>query len=313
MYGTDHTEFVVHPDKSELVERLVFHHDQPFGDSSALPTYLLSELTKRHVTVALCGDGGDEIFGGYERFAAGSALVALQAAPAAVRRAAASVSARVPAGLFGGRGTSVARMLGKATVGMPDAYLSWISYVPQEWRRRLVAGASDWAIDDYRSVWGRSEGATVLDRLLDLNCRTYLLDDLLPKVDRMAMAHGLEVRSPFLDTQLAEFVMRLPPSTKVRGPSLKRLLKATARDLLPPHLLHRRKRGFGVPLDRWFRTDMRGFAHGMLASRETRIGQHVDRDAVAALLAEHDAGVARHGHAIWTLLTLEIFLRQHQW
>ena len=215
--------------------------------------------------------------------------------------------------MFGGRGASATRMLTKAAMGMPDAYLSWISYVPEDWRQRLLPGASDWAIDDYRRIWCESDGAKVLDRLLDLNSRTYLLDDLLPKVDRMAMAHGLEVRSPFLDTALAEFVMRLAPSTKVLGFSLKRLLKATARDLLPHHLLHRRKRGFGVPLDRWFRTDLRTYVESMLGSSASRLDEHVDSDALRALLDEHQAGVANHGHAIWTLLTLEIFLRRHQW
>ena len=313
LYRTDHTEFVVDPEKADLLERLVSHHDQPFGDSSALPTYLLAELTRQHVTVALCGDGGDEIFGGYERFAAGAALAQMDRLPPAVGSSLAALSGRLPAGIMGGRGASASRMLGKAGLGMPDAYRSWISYVPDQWRTRLVPGGSDWAVEDYRRIWQESQGAAPLDRLLDLNVRTYLLDDLLPKVDRMAMAHGLEVRSPFLDTELAEFVLRVPPSTKVRGFSLKRLLKATARDLLPHHLLHRRKRGFGVPLDRWFRSDLRSYAEAMLASPGSRISSHLDGASVRALLDEHQAGVGQHGHAIWTLLTLEIFLRQHGW
>jgi asparagine synthase (glutamine-hydrolysing) len=312
LYGTEHTAFVVDPEKSDLIERLVFHHDQPFGDSSALPTYLLAELTKQHVTVALSGDGGDEIFGGYERFAAGVALAPFQGLPPALRRSVAHVSGRVPAGLLGGRGASAGRMLTKIGMGMPDAYLSWINYMPEEWRRRIAPGASDWAVDDYRRVWGESAGAATLDRLLDLNARTYLVDDLLPKADRMSMAHGLEVRSPFLDAELAEFVMRLAPSTKIIGFSLKRLLKAVARDLLPKELLHRRKRGFGVPLDRWFRTDLRSYVEGMLLSPASRLGAHLDASAVRAMVAEHNAG-ANHGHSIWTLLTLEIFLRQHGW
>jgi asparagine synthase (glutamine-hydrolysing) len=313
LYGTEHTEFVVAPDRAELIERLVFHHDQPFGDSSALPTYLLSELTKQHVTVALCGDGGDEIFGGYERFAAGLALAPLHGLPEPVRQGLAGLSTRVPPGLLAGRGGSATRMLTKVGTGMPDSYLSWINYVPVDWRRKLSPNGSDWGVEDYRDIWEASEGASTLDRLLDLNNRTYLADDLLPKVDRMAMAHGLEVRSPFLDTELAEFVMRLRPSTKIVGLSLKRLLKAVARDLLPRELLHRRKRGFGVPLDRWFRTDLQAYVTGMLDSKDSRIGSHLEPSAVHALLQEHQTGAANHGHSIWTLLTLEIFLRRQGW
>ncbi|MBW3548776.1 MAG: asparagine synthase (glutamine-hydrolyzing) [Actinobacteria bacterium] len=313
LYGTDHTEFVVNPDKAELIERLVFHHDQPFGDSSALPTFVLSELTRRHVTVALGGDGGDELFGGYERFAAGRAVDRFERLPDLVRRSAATASSRLPPMLFGGRGGSAARMLTRAELGLPDAYRSWVSYVPEEWRARLTPGGSGSASGDYERVWKASEGASVIDRLLDLNLRTYLLDDLLPKLDRMSMAHGLEVRSPFLDQDLAEFVARLPPSMKILGFSLKRLLKAVARDLLPREILHRRKRGFGVPLDRWFRTDLRGYAESMLASRDTRVREHVDGTALKALLDEHWAGAANHGHAVWTLLTLEVFLRREGW
>jgi asparagine synthase (glutamine-hydrolysing) len=146
--------------------------------------------------------------------------------------------------------------------------------------------------------------------LLDLNIRTYLLDDLLPKVDRMAMAHGLEVRSPMLDAGLADFVLRLPPGAKSRGVSRKRVLKRAMADVLPAHILNRRKRGFGVPLDRWFRTDLRAYAQARLGSgacvRSHLVGAELD-----LLLDEHQRGVADHGHAIWTLLTLEVFLERH--
>ncbi|MEO7556152.1 MAG: asparagine synthase (glutamine-hydrolyzing) [Acidimicrobiales bacterium] len=312
-FGTDHTEFVVHPDKAELIEKLVFHHDQPFGDSSALPTYLLSQLTKEHVTVALCGDGGDELFGGYERFAAVALLKGINRLPSPALSAATALVSRVPHGALGGRVGSARRLLDRTSAPMPDAYLAWLSYVPEEWRQRLLASPSDWGQEHYRSVWSQTEGATLLDRLLSLNLQTYLLDDLLPKVDRMAMAHGLEVRSPFLDTELAEFALRLPPRMKVRGMSLKRISKAAVRDLLPRELLNRRKRGFGVPLDRWFRTDLAGYVSAMLGTPSSRVSEHLDGDAVRALLGEHSAGRANLGHAIWTLLTLEVFLRAEGW
>jgi len=313
LFGTEHTEFVVNPDKADLIERLVWHHDQPFGDSSALPTFLLSELTRRHVTVALSGDGGDELFGGYERFAAGLAVHALGRVPRAARTAARRVAGRVPPRLFAGRAGSAHRMLGQVDAGLPGALLAWVNYIPAEQRSLLMPRRSPWGEEDYERIWSASRGASVLDRLLLLNLQTYLLDDLLPKVDRMSMAHGLEVRSPLLDDALVDLALRLPPNFKVRGWSLKRVLKEAVRDLLPRELLHRRKRGFGVPLDRWFRTDLRTYTEGMLAGPSPRLGKVLDAEAVRSMVAGHMSGRASHGHGIWALLTLEVFLRREGW
>src|SRR5207248_9261056 len=142
--------------------------------------------------------------------------------------------------------------------------LDWVSYMPEEWRQRLLDRPDHTARAQYERVWRATAGATTLDRLLALNIETYLLDDLLVKIDRTSMAHGLEIRSPFLDTELLEFATRLGPSLKVRGMSLKRVLKRSVSDLLPRDILARPKRGFGVPLDRWFREDLRSYAAGML-------------------------------------------------
>jgi len=310
LFGTEHVEFVVNPDKAELVERLVWHHDQPFGDSSALPTYLLSELARRHVTVALCGDGGDEVFGGYERFSAALAVNALDRVPASVLAAAASAAGRLPDGILRGRGPSLRRFLKRVDVGLPGALLAWVGHVDPEWQEKLRPGRSRWGERDYERIWAESAGAAPLDRVLLLNLRTYLLDDLLPKIDRMSMAHGLEVRSPLLDDAVVDLAFRLPPSLKLRGVARKRVLKAAVRDLLPPEILNRRKRGFGVPLDEWFRGDLRSYTEGMLTTSATQVSQLVDPHAVRALWREHQAGAADHRHAIWSLLTLEVFLRK---
>lgn len=311
-YGTEHTEFVVQPDATEVIERLVWHHDQPFGDSSALPTFWLSQLTRRHVTVALSGDGGDELFAGYERFGAALLLGRFDRLPPAVRRAAVAGCGLAPEGLLGGRVGSAERMLTRSGAGLPWSYLSWVNYTPREWVEQLVPGAGPRARDAYGAVWAATEGAGLLDRLQHLNLHTYLVDDLLVKADRMSMAHGLEVRSPFLDTALAEFALRLPPRSRIRRGNLKWALKDVARDLLPRRVVHRRKRGFGVPLDRWFRTDLRPWVRGLLDGPSSRVDGVVKPDAVRGLLDAHDAG-ADHGHTIWTLLTLEVFLRQAGW
>jgi asparagine synthase (glutamine-hydrolysing) len=315
-HGTDHTEFVVRPDAAALLERLVWHHDQPFGDSSALPTYLLSELTSGHVTVALCGDGGDELFGGYERFAAALALaryerVVPDAARSAVARLAGAARPLARAGLP----AKIRRALLRSDLSVPMGLLAWVSYVSAEDRRALGGSAHSSGVAAYQRVWDETRGAHPLDRLLDLNLRTYLLDDLLPKVDRMAMAHGLEVRSPFLDRELAEFAFRLPAAARirVRDMSLKRILKAAVADLLPEGLLDRPKKGFGVPLDRWFRGELAPLLDGLLCAPDARLAAHLSGPAVRAMADAHRRGTANHGHALWTLLTLETFLRREGW
>ncbi len=311
-FTTEHHERVARPETVELVERLVHHHDQPFGDSSAVPTFLLNELAREHVTVALSGDGGDELFAGYERFAAGVAVDTVRRIPAPVRAAGRRLLGQLPAASLRGRVGRAQRFAAQVEQGMPYAYLEWISFVPEPWRQRLLASPDPWARTDYARQWHASAGARTLDRLLQLNMDTYLVDDLLVKMDRTSMAHGLEVRSPFLDTELIEFAARLPPHLKVRGLSLKRVLKHAVSDLLPAEILQRPKRGFGVPLDRWFREDLESYTQGMLGPG-ARLREHIRPEALDALLEEHRSGASRHGHALWTLLTLELFLRRNGW
>lgn len=311
-FGTEHHEEVAHPEAVELVERLVWHHDQPFGDSSAIPTYLLGQVARRHVTVALSGDGGDELFGGYERFAAGLAVDGLLRIPTRVRGLGERLVAALPPDGLHGRVGRAQRFAGTVEDGMPWAYLSWISYVPEPWRQRLLPAPDGWAREEYGRRWLASDGARPLDRLLALNIETYLLDDLLVKADRMSMAHGLEVRSPFLDTALIEFSARLAPALKIRGLSLKRVLKRAVADLLPQDILSRPKRGFGVPLDRWFREDLESYTASMLGPG-ARVRGHLNGTELDAMLGEHKAHARNHGHALWTLLTLELFLRRHGW
>ena len=307
-FRTDHHEFVVRPGEVDLVEQLAWHMDQPFADASSLPTYLLSELTKQHVTVALSGDGGDEVFAGYERFLASMVADRYQRIPRPLRQGAASAT-----GLLPSRGITnkVKRFLDRADLGMPDALRSWISYVPEEIVDRLLGAPDHWALDAYRSSWRQSEGGATLNRILHLNITTYLLDDLLPKVDRMSMAHGLEVRSPFLDPQVVSFGLRLPARLQVRRLTTKRVLKDSMRGLVPDEILDRGKRGFGVPLDQWFRGDLRTYLDAKLGPG-TALREHLKGDAIDDLIAEHHAGIDRAG-ALWSLLMLGTFLEREGW
>jgi asparagine synthase (glutamine-hydrolysing) len=213
-------------------------------------------------------------------------------------------------------------MLVRSDLSAPMALLAWAGYVPVEWQTRLLAGTSlgseidgraSVGIAGYQEIWRRSAGAHPLDRLLDLNIRTYLLDDLLPKVDRMSMAHGLEVRAPFLDRELAELAFRLSPNARLRGMSLKRVLRAAVRELLPKEILNRPKRGFGVPIDRWFRQDLASYVRSMLCARESRVRDYLAAPAIDGIVRQHQAGAGDHGDTIWSLLTLELFLRREHW
>jgi asparagine synthase (glutamine-hydrolysing) len=312
-FRTQHEEFVVRPSAVDLIDRLIWHHDQPFGDSSALPTFLLSELTREHVTVALSGDGGDELFAGYERFGAALMVRYFQLLPRPLRELSRRSLNGLPDMALRGRVGSAQRFLARADMGLPDAYLSWLAYLPESLRSQLLPTPDDWALQDYRAIWAGSGGGELLNRLLDLNLRTYLLDDLLPKVDRMSMAHGLEVRSPFLDADLAGFALRLAPEMKIKGLRLKRVLKASIDDLVPRALLRRRKRGFGIPVDRWFRSDLRSYVDGTLGAPNARVREHLVGSALDEVLAAHSSGRRNHGHALWALLTLELFLRREGW
>lgn len=311
-FRTDHTEFVVRPDAVSLLDELVWHHDQPFGDSSAIPTYLLSKLTRQHVTVALSGDGGDELFAGYERFAAALTMDAFRRVPSPVRRPAARLVQRAGAGRSGTLG-KLARFAGEADRPVADAYLGWVRIFSPEVVDRLVPNGATNADREHRATWRGSEGAPLLSRLLDLNLRTYLLDDLLVKVDRMSMAHALEVRSPLLDHRLVELAATIPPRDHVRGLSLKRVLRAAVADLLPPEILQRGKKGFGVPVDQWFEEALRPLVTSQLLAPDARVKRMLDAGSVDDLVGAHLAGRARHGHRLWTLLTLEAFLRRRDW
>lgn len=312
-HGTDHTEFVVQPNAGELLDELVWHHDQPFGDSSALPTYLLSQLTREHVTVALCGDGGDELFAGYERFQAAMVHDLLRRVPASVRRYGRAAAHRLPPTALRGRAKSAQRFADRAGDTTFDAYEAWVAYTAPDWRARLLGPQAATAVaPSHAAIWAASAGRPVLERVLDLNLQTYLLDDLLPKVDRMSMAHGLEVRAPLLDVELLEFTSGLPPAFKATFRGRKRVLKRAVADLLPDGLLNRRKRGFGLPLDRWLRTDLRATLESGLGQDQARVRKYLDGDALDELLAAHDGGES-HGNALWTLLTLESFLRREGW
>lgn len=310
-FDTDHTEFVVEPSNFDVVERLVQLHDGPFGDSSAIPTSIVAMLTRKHVTVALTGDGGDELFCGYSRFLAAEAAEAI---PALIQRIGGGVGRLIPA-RFGERTTAgrARRFLRALSLPMADRLLAYNPYfgleldsvIHPEVARELNL---DEAREFTRAIFERSAGATTVARVLDHNFESYLPYDLLVKADRASMAHGLETRSPFLDTALVEYVARLPDHFKRRAATTKWILKRAFADVLPREIAARRKMGFGVPLATWFRGRLKDYLCDHLA-RGADLSRYVRPEYVQNLLHEHLAGIADHGHRLWLLLTFEVWLR----
>lgn len=315
-FETEHTEFPVQPDAVSLLEELLDHHDQPFGDSSAIPTYLVAKLTRQHVTVALTGDGGDELFAGYERFLAASLAESVPRPLAAVGRRLAAALPRSNG--YAGLGARAERFFQQAAQPLESRYLAWSSFFDAEALPRLlhVHGTripADAQIGkSFAECFDKTQGADLLNRLLYVNFKTYLHDDLLVKMDRMTMAHALEARSPFLDTALIEFVAKLPPRLKLKGWRLKYILKEAFRDLLPAAILGRRKHGFGVPLGAWFSQDLRETVHDALLASDAAVKGILNQERVREIYSLHLSGKRDLGHQLWALLTLEVWLRKQR-
>lgn len=300
-FGTQHHVFTVTAQSFDLLEQLVWHHDQPFGDSSAVPTTLLSQRARSQVTVALTGDGGDELFAGYDRF---SASLFAERIPRPLRLLASHLANRLPAGASQKSSwTRLRRFFASAHLPLPERLSSWTCYFPDlssilraEYRQPNPAPAVE-------------QGATPLQQLLQLNFHDYLPNDLNVKLDRCSMAHGLETRCPFLDTRLIEWSFSLPDRFKWRKGVTKWILREAFREDLPQPILTRRKMGFGVPLETWFRGPWKEPLHDLLATGRPRVLQYLEAEGLQALLLHHTKGQEDAGQRLWLLLTFEVWLR----
>ena len=312
-YGTEHTEFKVKPESFELIDKLAWHYDEPFGDSSAIPTYVVSKLTREKVTVALTGDGGDELFAGYPRFAA---AVAAERVPSVLRRIARRALTPLPAGKRHGSTWERARRFALyASQPLPERLRNWVSlFAASELQRLLRPEVSRLATSarlgaSYVELDAATGQLDPMNRVLYLNARTYLLDDLNVKMDRASMAASLEGRSPFLDTALMEFVASLPGNLKARGTTLKWILKRAFQDLLPHEVVHRKKMGFGVPLGAWFREGVRGQLEERLLSPSSPLRAYFRPGALEGLFAQHQESRRDLGLQFWGLWLLDAWLR----
>lgn len=305
-FETEHTEFRVKPSAIDLLDTLIWHHDGAFGDSSAIPTYLVAKLTREHVTVALSGDGGDEVFAGYLRFRA--AAMAAQV-PAPLRGLAGSLLQLVPPGPNDRHWRSRAARFGRAmSLPLHERVTRWNSYFDAE-LEALVGEPSIDRLQHIRQVMAGMEGRTPLSQLLLANFTSYLADDLLVKADRCTMANSLESRSPFLDRALMEYVAALPDRFKLDGGRTKAILRDAFADLIPAEIDRRPKTGFGVPLDTWFRGELKNLAGDLLLSPTAKYREYLSADIVRSMVERHFRGDANNGQRLWALITFERWLQ----
>ncbi len=314
--GTQHQRFEVHPDGVAIIDQLVHHYDEPFGDSSAIPTWYLSEATRREVTVALSGDGGDELFAGYERYQALWLSSRLQKIFPIAKIPGIGLLQKLP---DSNKRRSVIRR-GKRfleALGQPTArrYLNWLQIFPENLRASIytddfvatLPGEDPFEFLD--SVWSRTEGRDVVTRASMSDVFSYLPCDLCTKVDIASMAHGLEVRQPMLDHRVVELAGSMPVKWKFRGKRGKLILQDTFGSMIPGNIFTRKKMGFGVPIGAWFRNELKPMVHDLLLANDAKIGPYFQADKIAELVRSHESNEQNHGYRLWNLLILEKWLR----
>jgi asparagine synthase (glutamine-hydrolysing) len=312
-YATDHEEFVVEPDAVGILPRLVWHYGEPFADPSAIPIYYVSEMARRHVKVALNGDGGDECFLGYNRYRAMRHLARLDALPDAARAALAGLLGLAPASLQRRHKLRQIRaMLAAPREAPADRYMPTLAYFTDDEKRALYGDGMPAAFGDpgakiFERYFADSESLVGGANRADIH--TYLPDDLMVKVDVASMAHGLEARSPFLDYELVEWAAALPPALKLAGGVSKALLKSAMAPYLPAAVLARPKAGFSCPIDQWFRREIKDLAYDTLLSRSARERGLFRPDRVRSLLDEHASERRDHHKGLWAMLMLELWYR----
>jgi len=313
-FKTDHHEYIVKPDALDVLPKLIWHYNEPFADSSALPTYYVAKMTRQDVTVALNGDGGDENFAGYPRYKAIKLAEYYEKAPECIRNMINSIVRKIP---YSPEQKTVLRRFRRFSESMnysPERrYIRWISIFDNERKKELYASSFREAVQGIDSFsyaeryYNDNTYNDFLDRTLFVDIMTYLSEDLLVKADIAAMANSLEARSPFLDHKFMEFAASIPPNLKLKGLSGKYILKKAFSELVPASILGRRKMGFGVPISHWFRNELKDYLRDTLLSRRCLERGYFQTKYLKLIIDEHINGRYDHGYRLWALLNLELW------
>lgn len=309
-YGTVHTEEIVRLDAIELLPALAEHFDEPFADSSAVPTFRVSQLAAQHLKVVLTGDGGDESFGGYSRYRVNGIFGALDVLPRPLLRAAARAG-RVAATPLGPRLRLRRRLtIAEGLFGLDadERYVTQMTNLDKVDRTKLMVGAN--GSTPYLLDVLRASPVDPIDRLLRTDLLTYLPEDLLVKMDRATMANSLEARSPLLDHKLVEFVAKLPTDRKIEGRTTKVLLRFIAKQLMPAAHVDRKKMGFGAPIADWFRGPLGDRFEETVLAPDAASRDHLDQSFARALLVEHRSHQEENDGQLWSLLMFELWARR---
>ena len=317
-FETDHTEEVLEPKVADLLPTIVHHFDEPFGDSSAIPTFVVAQATARHVKVVLSGIGGDETFAGYPRYLGLRLSERYARLPRWLRSIPGAVVPRLIPETEASRnwGDWARRFVNGGDRPLPDRYLGWTRFFDEADLMRLATPAlrERWQANveaAQRAAFADHAYNDPVDGAFRIDLSTYLPDDLLVMADRMSMAHSLELRAPFCDHLVVEESLRIPPRMKIPGFRLKGLLKTAFADVLPPQVLSHRKQGFMIPLGRWLRTDLRDMMADLLSPGRVRGRGLFQPDAVETLTREHLSGGRSHSDRLWTLMMVELWMRDY--
>jgi len=313
---TDHTEVILRPDYLNMVEEVVYHMDQPIGDFSVFPTLLVSKAARENVTVALSGDGGDELFSGYDAYIADRlAQRTVDRFPSFTKTALRFVANRLPlSAKKKGWCNGLRRFFEGACQPVEWQHMRWMTFLSTAQRKELyspdvclkASQAAERAIIQYLD----NPGSDRLQRQLYADTRFYLVENILCKVDMMSMAASLETRVPYLDNEVVDFVLRMPSRLKWRGGQRKYILKRAYSQDLPRDILARRKQGFSIPLKSWLRREWNGLMHDVLEERRIRRDGLFNWRAVQRLVHEHESGRANHSHILWGLMVFHMWKRR---
>lgn len=316
-FGTQHEEFIIRPRAVDLVEKLAYHLDDPIADFSVFPTYLVSSMAKKYVTVALTGDGGDEVFAGYDTYLAHKTAKALCGASRLLGRRPLKnlVAAIPPSPMKKGAINRLKRFAEGMALPADLGHFRWMIFVSEEERRGLFTDGFLEALrgeEPYGAIrrhFSRFPYADELNRQLYVDLKTYLTDNCLVKTDRMSMASSLEVRVPLLDHKVLEFMATVPPDLKLRGFTRKHLLRKAVSNLLPPRIVRRGKEGFSIPMKNWLRDELSPMMSDLLSGHSLKKRGYFRPETVARLIREHRDGGENHSHRLWALMLFEQWAR----
>lgn len=316
LFDTEHHELVIHPDILDVLPRVAWHHSEPFGDQSAVPSMYLAEMARSEVTVALSGDGGDESFGGYRRYRANALAETLRRIPAPLRMLALAALERIGPGAHqdNARARSL-RILRGSLLDEASRYAMWFSCFGERERRSLYTVEARQRVDEeardatgpMRKAFAESDAQLLIERLLDVDTQTYLVDQLLVKMDVASMTASLEVRSPLLDHHLMELAARIPLSAKVDGKIPKRLLGRAISPWVPESMLCRPKQGFTMPIAAWLRNELAEIPTALLLSKHSTSRGLFDPLSVKSLIDDHRRGTRDNSVRLWALIQLELW------